>query len=1232
MMSRRWFVLLMVVLVMAAGFSSVQAAQDGPEEEARQRLQALPWPLVSVEMEGETLTVCLQVPREQIVADEGMGAERIEASVAGQLSALTWRTLHVQAVDASGRCRALSSFLMEDEASLPLSPAAALTKRPPLMPSTPFTRSLAGKVIFVSAGHGWQWNGSAWRTQRPPYQEIIEDHNNAEAVNQFLIPYLERAGAWVIPVRERDRNTLRTVVDDSATSFFTAPGWVESTAEGYGGHYHFAETVSSTATLTATWSMTVPAEAFYALYAWVPAAGNRAPDARYAIQHALGVSEVQLDQRIEPSTWRYLGTFPFRAGMMTVTLTNHSAFSETYVVADALRLGGGLFDDLEGISTTATSPPYRPWWESCTFYYSQWLGLDRGEWAPQNGGDFNDVVARPMYARWRYGGIDAEAIYISWHTNGGSGTARGTESYIHDGSTYPVTEGSAELQNAVHTELIHDIRVGWDPDWSDRGRKSRNLGELRLLWDDDPANRLPGTLVEIAFHDNPEDALALKEPNFNQLAARAIYQGIVHYFEQRDGVDLVELPEPPTHLYAHNLGNGAVRIGWRPSPTDTVGLVGEAATAYRLYLLEESGGWSTPITVSGTAITLTDLPLGETYYFYVTGINAGGESLPSELLGFRVGTPAVLIVNGFDKVNRFGLIRENDPVEGINLRMWMDRINRRDYVRFHGDAVPSRFAWDSASNEAVRDGLVALSNYALVDWLLGEESVQVDGVFDAEERARLTTYLEDDRGNLLLSGSEWAWWLEDAAPHFLTQTLHTAYVGDDAETYTVTGRSGTVFADVGEVRFDAPMEYDADYPDMIAPADSDGQAVMEYLGGNGGTAAIHYDDGEQCLLLFGFPLEVIRPEQRATVISRAFDACLEPTVLISHPVEGGAYPSPPSFEGWSIGEPSRVEVSVERMADGTFWDGSAWQTGEHWLTATGVLTWSYALLALDDGAYTLRARAVVGDEPTSQVRSVQILVDSTPPLAPTLLEPPDGETLTALQVAFRWQPPADDGSTLSYRLQVDGEEYASATSVYTLPLAEGTHSWRVRAVDAAGNLGSWSETQAFTLRREHVYLPTVMRNARPVLGEQTLIDSDFEEGENGWLFNRDAVRTAEAAHTGSYGVKLGLDADGQGAVSYSSIERTLTLPDGGTSTLTFWMISTVDDAFGDAYYVVLEDAAGTSHYLLTSSMGYADWVERRLDLSAYNGQTVTLFIGVKNDGDETPARLYVDDILLRWEP
>ncbi|MFP4343702.1 MAG: N-acetylmuramoyl-L-alanine amidase, partial [Anaerolineales bacterium] len=953
--SHRWLFFLLLLF-------SLGAAPPPPEllsAEVRERIAAdpnLPWPVVEVGVDGDEITLCLEVPSAALQDD---GGEFVAEAVGQALLPLEWRTLHLLVHDPpTGRCRPWSDLLPQEEPqvtvqgpALPLRPASA---------TSDFPRSLAGKTVYVSAGHGWQWNGSSWRTQRPPYQQIIEDHNNAEAVLQFLIPYLENAGATVVPVRERDRSVDRVLADnDNAAVYSDAGGWQTGGSPGYGGSYRFVQTTTGPATATAQWTLNVPRTARYALYAWVRSGANRPPDARYAIQHAGGTTEVRLDQRIRPETWRYLGTFPFYAGVATVTLDNHSADSGAYLIADALRLGGGFLDDLAGIDTTAPSPPDKPWWEVATFYYSQWMGMA----AP-----YGDVTARPVFSRWYHAGVDEDAVYISWHSNGYNGdnsTIWGTVSYVHNGDGYPRTAGSLELQQAVHDEIIQDLRAGWDAGWRDLGKRQLNLGEVRLLWDSNPDNRMPGVLLELAYHDHVEDANALKDPRFNRLFARATYQGILHYFEQQEGVDLVEAPEPPTHLRVRNLGGGRVGVAWQPSPTDVLGLRGDPATGYRLYTSPDGFAWGEPLAVSGLETTVEGLAEEATLYVRVTAVNEGGESFPTETLGARVSDLApLLIVSGYDKLNRYGLVEEVDPTEGYNLRMWLERINERDYVTHHGEAVPAVYAWDSASNEAVAAGFVDLADYRMVDWILGEESTEEDQTLNTDERLALTTFVEGG-GALLISGSELAWNLASVDADFLGETLHLDYVADDAGTYDVTPVSGGPFADSGAFSFDAAEEYDADSPDVLAPR-GDAEAALIYDGGIGGTAAVAWASGCSRTLVMGFPLETVRPEARAGVMAQALaflDACVPPAldVRISSPVWNRGYRSTPPFTGTVTGaEPRRVEVQVQPLEDDDAWEELAWESGR-WLTATGTLTWHYALPALAEGAYAVGARAVLTD-------------------------------------------------------------------------------------------------------------------------------------------------------------------------------------------------------------------------------------------------------------------------------
>lgn len=1272
-----WYAHLLWILALSLAVSACTAQPPTlpPETLIQAQSLAANFPptltLHSLQAEGDVLVICLDAPLDSLLADGGMGAELAAETVRHTLTPLEWRELSVQARDPdTGECRPLSDFLPA-EVPQPAPPA-------PVAPQSLATQrtmgALAGKTVYLSAGHGWQWGKdysssypARWYTQRGIYQDIIEDHNNAEALTQYLIPYLENAGATVISVRERDWNAARVLADnDAGAPAYTESGaWETGEATGYaGGAYRLTTTTTDAATARATWVLTAPERGTYALYAWVRPTADRAPDAHYTIAHAGGVQEVWLDQARAPETWQYLGTFPAYAGPFTVTLDNTSATPGLSVMADALRLGSGNFDTLDGIETLAPTPPHKPWWESGTRYYAQWVGLDPNDWSY-----FNDIVARPMIARWHQAYSNADAVYISWHTNGYNGTARGTESYVHNGETVPRTPGSRELQQAVHDELLHDIRAGWDADWTDRGKKAANLGEVRMLWDSNPAARVPGMLLEIAFHDHEEDANALKDPRFNQLAARAIYQGIVHYFEARDGIDLLEAPEPPTHLRVQNLGH-AVRVAWAPAQPDDVGLGGDGATSYYLYTSPDGFAWRAPIAVNETSYTLTDLTPGTEIYVYVTAVNAGGASLPTEVLGARVSAAGqvapLLIVNGFDKMAYTGLPWDDDDVVGSSQRLWLERVNRRSYVVTHGQATPAHYAWDSASNEAVSAGLIALDAYSMLDWILGEESLEEDGTLNAAERAGVQAFLAKG-GALFISGTELAWDLvaQGRDPDFLRHTLRADYVNDYASAYSVTSTAASALAGQLAFSFDAPGEYDADSPDVLAPApDGGGSVALTYA--TGGAAAVQYTAGCERAMVWGFPFETVRPESRPALMAATLDfmdECAQPPdTRITTPQAGGYYSRTPAFAGAALGPGiTRVEVQVQR-ADGAFWDGAAWGAAT-WLTATGALTWSYPLLPLADAVYTLSARAIA-PQPAPAPAVVAFSHDATPPLSPTQLEP-QGEFAQEVTL-LQWAPPPDTGSPLTYQVDLNGELYTTSTPQWPVTLGEGEHRWRVRAVDAAGNVGPWSAEAALKIAfpRPYVrYIPLLLRPSpppptptptpsptpppppeasptpppsptpTPPPSACTLLLNSGFEAEDGWMYNLLAVRSGIIVRNGTYAVQMGLPPDFPGEAAFSSIAQTIQLPAGGSLTLRFWAYPIAEEVGGsDYHYVTVWDAAGNVHTLSNQTSDARAWELRTFDLSDYAGQTIKLFIGVRNDWDNATAALYVDDVQIEQCP
>jgi N-acetylmuramoyl-L-alanine amidase len=1048
-----------------------------------------------------TVVVRLNVPWGALQALDHETFEVIVQQIGGTLDLAPsvyggagWRDLRIQTWDPSaGEFVPLADFLPRIPAPrkativageetqahrlFQSSPSVTDVGQPPAAGQGQPQGALSGKTVYVSAGHGWQWNYyvSAWRTQRPPYPSspyaapIIEDHNNAEAVDQYLLHYLWNAGAQVWPVRERDMNEAGVIVDGdsppSGAGYAETGVWATAvpTGTGYAGaDYRYAATVTDTPTAAAVWTATLSADGRYAVYVWYRPGANRAPDAHYTVHHAGGETAVVVDQQHHGITWHYIGAYGFRGGeVATITLSNLSSLIGRVVVADAVRFGGGVFDDLSGIETDAPGPPDKAWWEVAAFYYTQRMGMDKPP---------DDVTARPIYARWEHAGTGDDAVYVSWHTNGASSgyqtSTRGTMSIIHNDEGNPITAGSEALRDAVHAELVQDIRAGWDPTWPEY-KRSMNLGELRELWDDDPDYALPGTLIEVAYHDHPTDTDALKEPYFNMLAARAFYQGIVKYFEQRDGIDLIELPEPPTHLALQNVGGGQVRVSWQAPLTDTVGLVGDAAAGYRVYTSADGLGWSNGLAVTTTtACTLTGLQEGQLLFVRVAAANAGGESFPTEVLALRAGEGAgVLLVNGFDRLDRAMIVPETDPVEGYNMRMFLEQMNRYDYAVQHGEVIS--YPFDGASNEAVRDGLLSLDNYTVVDWVLGEESSQ-DETLDATERALLTDFLGGG-GALFLSGAEVGWHLDylEAAPSFYDAVLRADYAGDDAETYEVAPSPGSIFDGLGNVRFDAPGMYDADYPDLVTPVNGSA-AALEYSGGLAGTAAVQYADGCERLVYLGFPFETVWPDQRPAVMGRVLDflgVCLPAPVdtEITAPVDGSAHNAVPPFEGSATAGAAatldRVETQIERDSDGWYWTGSGWVVGTTWLTATGTEAWSCTLPSLNDDVYHLRARAwTTGDAVDDSPAEVVFTYDTLPPASTTLITPTGGVVFLApLSVTLMWAPvEPDGGSPLAYVVALDGQPYTTTQTAYTpTHVAGGWRTWGVQVFDAAGNRSAW---------------------------------------------------------------------------------------------------------------------------------------------------------------------------------
>jgi len=252
-------------------------------------------------------------------------------------------------------------------------------------------------------------------------------------------------------------------------------------------------------------------------------------------------------------------------------------------------------------------------------------------------------------------------------------------------------------------------------------------------------------------------------------------------------------------------------------------------------------------------------------YFKVKAVNSGGESSFTEV-GAAIPSSessSILIVNGFDRTD--------------------GTVNTFDFVRQHGSSVfANGRTFDFASNEAAISGGIQLTDYRIVDWILGEEGT-VTSVFTSQEQTKISDYLESG-GSLFISGSEIGYDLagnyastEDKT--FYANYMKAKYIKDDVGKYATIPASGGIFDGIDNFNFDDGTHgtYDVNYPDGIQPISS-AVRLIDYDGATyetDGCAGIGYEGvfGSSAtsgkLVYLAFPFETIYPESaRDSVMAR----------------------------------------------------------------------------------------------------------------------------------------------------------------------------------------------------------------------------------------------------------------------------------------------------------------------------------------------------------------------------
>src|SRR5207244_576116 len=131
-------------------------------------------------------------------------------------------------------------------------------------------------------------------------------------------------------------------------------------------------------------------------------------------------------------------------------------------------------------------------------------------------------------------------------------------------------------------------------------------------------------------------------------------------------------------------------------------------------------------------------------------------------------------------------------------------------------------------------------------------------------------------------------------------------------------------------------------------------------------------------------------------------------------------------------------------------DTSGAASGNFGYTATeGEGTYSFYTLATDKAANT-------ESPPSSPDFQVQVLYDTTAPVAVFDSTPNNPTNSTTANFSFHGTDPNSGGVSSGVNhleCKLDSGSFATCTSPQSFPVTEGSHTFQVRAVDNAGNVG-----------------------------------------------------------------------------------------------------------------------------------------------------------------------------------
>lgn len=547
-----------------------------------------------------------------------------------------------------------------------------------------FPKGLSGRHIALWQSHGRYYDEGAgeWSWQRSPNWRTTEDLYTQGYVLPFLIPMLERAGAYVMTPRERDTDVREIICDNDR--HFDSPGapvrvfgsynetgaW-SNAGSGFADKCEFytgednpftmgtvrkANSNPGKITATARWKPGLSAPATLSVYISYASLENSSTRARYTVHHRGGKSTFIVNQRLGGGTWIYLGTFDLDKDSY-VTLDNGAPKAQrgNVVTADAVKFGGGMGkiargpEGADSLQCISGMPSYL----EGARYWMQWAGVPADVYRQWETDYTCDYASRGAWVKMVKGdkGIPVD-LSLAFHTDAG---VTPNDSIVGTLAIYTLkADGSRKFKNGgdrmacrvlcdfIQTQIVEDLRADYDSLWSRRQVWDRSYSESRTT-------DVPGMLLELLSHQNFADMKFGLDPRYRFDVCRAIYKGMLKFIAAYNGNSYTVAPLPVSSFAARLEGAKAV-LSWE-AVSDPLEPTAEPG-GYIVYTRKDDGAFDSGREVKGCSYE-ADLEAGHIYSFRVEAFNAGGRSFPSEVLCVaNAGGDAkkVLIVNNFDRI------------------------------------------------------------------------------------------------------------------------------------------------------------------------------------------------------------------------------------------------------------------------------------------------------------------------------------------------------------------------------------------------------------------------------------------------------------------------------------------------------------------------------------------------------------------------------------------------------